>query len=87
MSLLILKFVPCLSIPRAEDEDMFCYSPFSVTAAEWVRHREDPGLEEKSIQAICFRSQLNSQQALWLPEPFLKLHDISPLGGLHQTGV
>jgi hypothetical protein len=34
-------------------------------------------MEEKSIQAIYYPSRLDSQQAFCLPEPLVRLHDIS----------
>ncbi len=57
----------------------------SAAAAEGGRHKGDPGLEEKSIQAIYSRSQLYSQRALCLPEPLMKLQDVGPWGGLPSS--
>jgi hypothetical protein len=74
-------------VPRAEDMDMLCHLPSSATAADGGRHRGDSDLEEKSVQAICPRSQLDSQRALCLPEPLMKLQDVRPQGGLNQVTV
>ncbi len=79
--------MPRLSVPRAEDKDMLCRLPSSATAAEGGEHRGDSGLEEKSIRAICSRSQLDSQRALCLPEPLMKLQDVGAWGGLNQVRV
>jgi hypothetical protein len=87
MPLLIPQLMSCPSVLRADDEDMSCRLPSSATAAEGGGHRGDSSLEEKSIQAICSRSQLDSQQALCLPEPLMKLQDVRPRGGLNQVGV
>jgi hypothetical protein len=83
MSLFIPQLMPCPSVPTAKDEDMLCNLLSSATAAEEGRHRGDSGLEEKSVQAICSRSQLNGQRALYLSEPLMKLEDICPWGGLN----
>ncbi len=87
MPLLIPQLMLCPSMPRAEDKDMLRCLSSSTTAAEGRRHRGDSGLEEKSIQAIYSRSQLDSQRALCLPEPLMKLQDVGPQGGLNQVGV
>ncbi len=47
--------------PEAEDKDVLCRLASYATAAEGGRHIGDPGLEEKSLQALCSRSQLDSQ--------------------------
>jgi hypothetical protein len=60
MSLLIHQLMLCPNA-GAEDQDVLCRLSPSATAAERVRHRGNRGLEEKSIQAICFNSQLDSQ--------------------------
>jgi hypothetical protein len=73
MSLVIPQLMPRPGMPRAEDKDMLCRLPSSATAAEGGRHRGDPGLVEKSIQAIGSHSELDSQQAICLPEPLMKL--------------
>ncbi len=83
MSLVIPQLMLRPGVPRAEDKDMLCRLPSSATAAEGGRHREDSGLEEKSIQAICSHSQLYSQRALCLPQPLMKLQDVGPQGGLN----
>ncbi len=87
MSLFIPQLMPCPSVPTAEDEDVLCRLSFSAAAAEEGRHRGDSGLEEKSVQAICSCSQLDSQRALCLPEPLMKLQDVRPRGDLNQVGV
>ncbi len=87
MSLVIPQLMPRPGVPRAEDKDMLCCLPSSATAAEGGRHRGDSGLEEKSVQAICSCSQLDSERALCLPEPLMKLQDVHPRGGLNQVGV
>jgi hypothetical protein len=87
MPLLIPQLMSCPGMPRAEDKDMLCCSSSSTTAAEGGRHRGDSGLDEKSIQAIYSRSQLDSQRALCLPETLMKLQDVGPWGGLNQVGV
>ncbi len=58
--MLIPELMSCPGIPRAKDEDVFRCLPFFATAAEGGKHRQDSGLEEKSIQAIHSRSQLDS---------------------------
>jgi hypothetical protein len=85
--MLIPKLISCRGIPRAKYEDVFCHLSSSAPAAEGGKHRGDSGLEEKSIQAICSRSRLDSQQALCFPEPLMKLQDVRPWGGLNQIGV
>ncbi len=87
MPLLIPQLMSCPGVPRAEDKDVLCCLSSSTAAAEGGRHRGDSGLEEKSIQAIYSRSQLDSQQALCLLEPLMKLQDVSSWGGLNQVGV
>ncbi len=72
----------CPFILRTEDEDVLCRLPSSATAAEGGRHRGDSGLEEKSIQAIYSRSQLDGQRALCLSEPLMKLQNVRPRGAL-----
>jgi hypothetical protein len=85
--MLIPELMSCPGISRAKDEDVFCGLPSSATAAEGGKHRGDSSLEEKSIQAICSHSQLDSQQALCFPELLMKLQDVCPQGGLNQIGV
>jgi hypothetical protein len=85
--MLIPKLMSCPGIPRAKDEDVFCRLPSSATAAEGRKHRGDSSLEEKSVQAICSRSQLDSQRALCFPEPLMELQDVRPWGGLNHVGV
>jgi hypothetical protein len=46
---------------RAEDKDVLYYLSSFAAAVERGRHRGDPGLEEKSIQATFSHSQLDSQ--------------------------
>jgi hypothetical protein len=87
MSLLITQLMPCPSVLGAEDEDVFCRLLSSATAAEGVRHRGDSRLKEKSIQAICSHSQLDSQQALCLPKPLMRLQDICLREGQNQVRV
>jgi hypothetical protein len=87
MPLIIPQLASCPSVLRAEDENESCCLLSSAAAAEGGRHRADSGLEEKSIQTVCSRSQLDSQQALCLPEPLMELQDIRPWGGLNQVGV
>jgi hypothetical protein len=58
-----------------------------LKAAEGGRHSGDSGLEEKSVQAICSRSQLDSQQALSLSEPLMKLLDVHPRGASTKLGL
>ncbi len=87
MSLLISQLVPCPCVPRAEDKDVLCRLPSSATAAEGGRHRGDSGKEEKSIQTVCSRSQLDSQRALCLPEPLMQLKDVCPQGGLNHIAI
>jgi hypothetical protein len=87
MPLLIPPLMLCPSILRAKDEDVFCRMLSSATAVEGGWHGGDSSLEEKSIQAISSRSQLDSQRALCLPEPLMKLEDVCPRGGLNQVGV
>ncbi len=82
MSLLIPQLEPCLCMLRAYDKDVLCCLPSSATPAERGKDREDSGLEEKSIQADCSNSQLNSQQALCSPEPLMKIQDVRPWGDL-----
>jgi hypothetical protein len=77
----------CPSVPRAKDKDVPRSLASSVTAAEGGRHRGDSGVVEKSIQADCSHFQLDSQQALCLPEPLMKLQDIGPQGGLNLIGI
>jgi hypothetical protein len=71
MSLFIPQLLPCISMSGAEDKDVLCPLLSSATAAEGGRHRGDPGLEEKCIQAISSHSQLDSQRALWLSKPLV----------------
>ncbi len=87
MSLFIPELMPCPSVLEAEEKDMLCRLSSTATAAEGGRHRGDSGLEEKSVQAICSPSQLDSQRALCLPEPLMELQDICHQGGLNQVGV
>jgi hypothetical protein len=87
MPLLIPQLMSCPSMLRAEDEEMSCCVPSSATAIEGRRHRGDSGLEEKCIQAICSRSQLDAQQALCLPEPLIKLQDVGPWGASLRSGL
>jgi hypothetical protein len=77
----------CPGILRAEDEDMSCRLPSFAAAAEGGRHRGDSGLEEKSIQTICSRSQLDSQRALCLPEPLMELQDVCPRWASTKLGL
>ncbi len=85
--MLIPELVSCPGIPGAKDEDVFCCLSSSAAAAEGGKHRGDSGLEEKSVQAICSRSQLNSQRALCFPKPLMELQDVRPRGGLNHIGV
>jgi hypothetical protein len=85
--LLIPQLMLCLGVLGAKDEDVLCRLLSSAAAAERGRHRGDSSLEEKSIQAISSHSQLDSQRALCLPEPLMKLQDICPRGGLNKIGV
>ncbi len=87
MSLVIPQLMLRPGVPRAKDKEMLNCLLSSARAAEGERRREDSGLEEKSIQAICFCFQLNSQRALCLPEPLMKLEDVGPRGGLSHVGV
>jgi hypothetical protein len=83
----IPKLMSCTGIPGAEDEDLFCCLSSFAIAAEKGKHSWDSGLEEKSIQAVCSRSQLDSEQALCFPEPLMKLQDVCPGEGLNQIRV
>jgi hypothetical protein len=67
MSLLILQLMSLPIVPRAEDEDLFCYLLSSATAAEMGR------LEVIGIQAVCACSQLDCQQTLYILKPLKKL--------------
>ncbi len=87
MPLLIPELMSCPGVPRAKDEDVFHGLPSSATAAEGEKHKGDSGLEENSIQAICSRSQLDSQRALCFPEPLMELQNVCPRGGLNHVGV
>jgi hypothetical protein len=87
MPLLIPQLMSCPGLPRAEDKNVLRCLSSSTAAAERGRHRRDSGLEEKSIQAIYSRSQLDSQRALYLPEPLMKLQDVGPWGSLNQVRV
>jgi hypothetical protein len=87
VSLVIPQLMLCPSVPGADDKDVLSSLLSSATAAERGRHNWDSGLEEKSIQAICSHSQLNSQQALCLLEPLKELQDICHQGGLNLVGV
>jgi hypothetical protein len=78
MPQLIPQLVLYPIVLRAEDKDVLHCLSSSAAAAETGRHRGDPGLEEKTIQAIHSYSQLYSQRALCLPELLMKLHNISP---------
>jgi hypothetical protein len=77
----------CPSVFRAKDKDVSRSLASSATAAEGGRHRGDLGLVEKSVQAVCSHSQLDSQRALCLPEPLMELQNIGPRGGLNQIGI
>ncbi len=83
MSLFIPELMLYPSVPGAEDKDVLCHLLTSATAAKRGSHRGNSSLEEKSIQAICARSQLDSQRAVYLPEPLMELHDVRPWGGLN----
>ncbi len=72
---------------RAEDEDVLRCLLSSATAAESGSHKGDPGMKQKSMKAIYSRPQLDSQRALCLFEPLMKLEDIGPWGGLNQVWV
>jgi hypothetical protein len=87
MSLFIPELLPYPRVPRAKYKDVLCCLLSSATAAERGSHREDSGLEEKSVQAICSRSQLNSQRALVLPEALVKLQDIGSQRCLNKVRV
>ncbi len=71
MPQLIAQLVSCPKIFRAEDKDMFCCLSSPAAAAEGERHRGDPGLKQKRVQAIYSRFQLDGQRALRLQEPFM----------------
>jgi hypothetical protein len=79
MPLLVPQLIKCPSMPRAEDKDVF-YGLSSSAASKGGRNRGDSGLEEKSIQAIYSRIQLDSQRALCLPKPLMEVQDVRPWG-------
>ncbi len=87
MPQLIAKLVSRPRVLRAEYKDVLRRLSSSAAAAEQGRHRGDPGLEEESIQAIYSCSQVDSQRALCLLEPLMKLQDIGPTGALNQVWV
>ncbi len=85
--MLFLELMSCPGIPSAKDEDVSCRLPSFAVAAEVGKHRGESGLEEKSVQAICSHSQLDSQRALCFSEPLMELQDVRPRGGLNHIGV
>jgi hypothetical protein len=85
--MLIPQLMSCPSIPRAKDEDMFCRLPSSATVAKRGRHGGAPAWGGKGIRAICSHSQLDSQQALCLPEPLMELQDIGSRGPSTKSGL
>jgi hypothetical protein len=87
MPQLISQLVSCPRVVRTEDKDVLRCLSSSAAAAEGGRHRGDLGLEEKSIKAIDSRSQLDSQRALRLPGPLMKLQDIGPWGASTKSGM
>jgi hypothetical protein len=87
MSLYISQLMLCPSVPGAEVKDVLCHFLSSAIAAVGGKHRGDSGLEEKRVQAISSHPQLDSQQALCLPEPLMKLQDVWPQGGLNHVWV
>jgi hypothetical protein len=87
MPQLITQLVSCHRVLRAEDKEVLHSLLSFAPAAGGRRYRGDCGLKEKSIYAIGSHSQLDSQQALCLLEPLLKLQDISPWGGLNRVQV
>ncbi len=64
----------------------FCRSSYSAAAAEGGKHKSDFGLEEKSIEAICSRSQLYDQRGVCLPEHISELHYVGPGGASTRLG-
>jgi hypothetical protein len=50
----------------------------SAAAAEGDKNRGELGLKEKGIRVVCSCPQLDSQRALCLLEPFMKLQNIGP---------
>jgi hypothetical protein len=87
MPLLNPQLLSCSSVLRAEDNNMFRYLSSLAAVAVGGKHRGDSGLEEISSQAICSSPQLDSQQALCLPEPIMEQYDIGPQGGFTKVGV
>ncbi len=45
------------------------------------------GLEEKRIEAVCSHSQLDSQLALYLPQPLEQLQDASSRKGINHITI
>jgi hypothetical protein len=74
-------------MPRVKGKDMLCYLPFSAAAAEGGSNKGDSGNKKNNVKAICSHFQLESQQALRLPELLMKLKDVCPWGSLNQLGV
>jgi hypothetical protein len=61
MPQLIPQLMSCPRVLGEEDKDVLHCLSSSAGAAERGRHIEDPGMEEKGIQAIYSLSELDHQ--------------------------
>ncbi len=71
--MLIPKLMSCPGKLRAKDEGVCCGLSSSAAAAKGGKHSGDSGLKEESVQAICSRSQLDSQQDFCFPQHIMEL--------------